>query len=98
MFVLWAAVLPVAVSIQLNGYRRRMEGNQTHMFFMYIMDVDVKVLSLGTKESHLPQSKKYYFQRHIFVMYIIRAFSSIRAIGAIGLGPPQNGGLQILHI
>ena len=28
----------------------------------------------------------------------IRAFSSIGAIGAFGLGPPQNEGLQILHI
>ena len=27
-----------------------------------------------------------------------RAFLSIRAIGAIGPGPPHNGGLQILHI
>ena len=27
-----------------------------------------------------------------------RAFSSIGAIGANGLGPPPNGGLQILHI
>ena len=27
-----------------------------------------------------------------------RAFSSIEAIGANGLGPPPNGGLQILHI
>ena len=27
-----------------------------------------------------------------------RAFSTIGAIGAIGLGPPQNGGLQISHI
>ena len=28
----------------------------------------------------------------------VSAFSSIGAIGAIGLGPPPNGGLQILHI
>ena len=34
----------------------------------------------------------------VWVGGLDRAFSSIGAIGAIGLGPPQNGGLQILHI
>ena len=31
-------------------------------------------------------------------VFILIAYSFIGAIGAIGTGPPQNGGLQILYI
>ena len=57
VFVLRAAVLPVTASVQLNGFRRRLECNRTHMFVMYIMDVNVKASNLGTKRIALTPIK-----------------------------------------
>ena len=66
---------------------------------------------LKTSQVTTPERRKVWNQRTIVSLTLTpknvrffgrkwfqdRAFSSIGAIGAIGLGPPQNGGLQILH-